>query len=685
MSWTDPKRWQALALVLLLGVLPWLLAPILTPFVISALLGWLGDPLVDRLERSGRSRSHLGGAGVRADHAGAGAGAAGAGADARGNRSMHLIESLPRIAAWFTSAAVPWLEARLRVPIARYVDADYVLGWLQGHWKEAGGVAAFLLGHISKSGLALFALVANVALVPVLTFYFLRDWDVMVAQVRDLLPRPYLPTVSRLAREVRRGARQLPARPVQRDALARRDLRASACGRSASTSGADRLHRRPGQLRALPGCLRRRQRRDPRHAGAARRCRAPAAGAGRVRASARRMEGFVLVPWLVGDRIGLHPVAVIFAIMAGGQLFGFLGVLLALPVAAVVDGAAAPRARALPPQRPVRRGTRAGSGSGGRGSAERSRPEARELPPPPDTSAALDRARALSRAVNAQIPLALRFAPDQRVATLPRAAGAARSCSARWPTARRATGCTSPGPKAAARRTCCWPPARGRAPGSATPATCRWRRWPDACGDALAGQARAALVCLDGAGSDRRPPRRRSGAVPFPQRARAAGARVLYAAAAMPAALLSRCPTCARAWSSARASRWSRSTRPAGAKCCASAPRAAASNSTRRCSTGCSAAWPRPGLAHRAARSPGPRQPRRAAAHHRALPARALGMDRALFRLARSSCERQGDCARAVLVEAARRSGVPTSVQRPGGVRRGSRRAPSHRTAAAPA
>jgi hypothetical protein len=48
------------------------------------------------------------------------------------------------------------------------------------------------------------------------------------------------------------------------------------------------------------------------------------------------LESFVLTPWLVGDRIGLHPVAVIFAIMAGGQLFGFLGVLLALPTAAVV-------------------------------------------------------------------------------------------------------------------------------------------------------------------------------------------------------------------------------------------------------------------------------------------------------------------------------------------------------------
>jgi predicted PurR-regulated permease PerM len=44
----------------------------------------------------------------------------------------------------------------------------------------------------------------------------------------------------------------------------------------------------------------------------------------------------LLTPWLVGDRIGLHPVAVIFAIMAGGQLFGFTGVLLALPVAAVI-------------------------------------------------------------------------------------------------------------------------------------------------------------------------------------------------------------------------------------------------------------------------------------------------------------------------------------------------------------
>ncbi|MDZ7643955.1 MAG: AI-2E family transporter [Woeseiaceae bacterium] len=49
------------------------------------------------------------------------------------------------------------------------------------------------------------------------------------------------------------------------------------------------------------------------------------------------IEGSVLTPNLVGDRIGLHPVIVIFAIAAGGQLFGFFGVLLALPLAAVLS------------------------------------------------------------------------------------------------------------------------------------------------------------------------------------------------------------------------------------------------------------------------------------------------------------------------------------------------------------
>jgi predicted PurR-regulated permease PerM len=52
---------------------------------------------------------------------------------------------------------------------------------------------------------------------------------------------------------------------------------------------------------------------------------------------AQVLEGSVLTPKLVGDRIGLHPVLIIFAVAAGGQLFGFFGILLALPAAAVLS------------------------------------------------------------------------------------------------------------------------------------------------------------------------------------------------------------------------------------------------------------------------------------------------------------------------------------------------------------
>jgi predicted PurR-regulated permease PerM len=55
-----------------------------------------------------------------------------------------------------------------------------------------------------------------------------------------------------------------------------------------------------------------------------------------VFAVGQMFEGMVVTPWLVGDRIGLHPVAVLFALMAFGQLFGFFGVLLALPASAAI-------------------------------------------------------------------------------------------------------------------------------------------------------------------------------------------------------------------------------------------------------------------------------------------------------------------------------------------------------------
>ena len=388
MSWTDPRRWQVMALVVLLGVFVYLLAPILTPFVISALLGWLGDPMVDRLERSGRSRAMSVGL-VFGMITLLLAIAVLVLAPMLWDQVMHLIDSMPRIAAWVTTSAVPWLEHRLRIPIARYIDTNYLLTLLQSHWREAGGIASYLLGHLGSSGVALLAFVANVALVPVLTFYFLRDWDVMIGQVRNLLPRPYLPTATRLAREadlvlgsflrgqfsVMLSLGTIYAVGLWAIGLELGPLIGFVAG---MVSFVPYLGAFVGVSAAILAALV--QHGDAIHV-------LMVLG---VFAIGQTLEGFVLVPWLVGDRIGLHPVAVIFAIMAGGQLFGFLGILLALPVAAVTmvllryaheryrqsalfgaEANADPEAVAeegvLAPEAP-----------------------ARELPPPPDGSATLD-------------------------------------------------------------------------------------------------------------------------------------------------------------------------------------------------------------------------------------------------------------------------------------------------------
>ena len=187
---------------------------------------------------------------------------------------------------------------------------------------------------MSRSGLALFAIIANIALVPVLTFYFLRDWDMLVGRVRALLPRPMLPTATRLAvesNEVLGGfIRGQVSVMVALGAiyaiglwLVGLDLGLLIGFIAGLVAFVPYLGAFVGVSSAVIATLV--QHGDPAHLALVL----------AVFAVGQALESFVLTPWLVGDRIGLHPVAVIFAIMAGGQLFGFLGVLLALPVAAL--------------------------------------------------------------------------------------------------------------------------------------------------------------------------------------------------------------------------------------------------------------------------------------------------------------------------------------------------------------
>ncbi len=333
---TLARRWQWLLIALVAGWLIWLLAPVLTPFVFAALLGWLGDPWVDRLERSGRSRTVavvlvftlmlllLVLALVIL-------------VPMIERQVVTLIESLPQYRDWFVQQALPWVEQRTGLELVAWLDPERIMEWIRAHWQQAGGVAATLFGYFSRSGFAVMAWVANLVLLPILTFYFLRDWDKLVERIAALVPRDHIGTVSRLA---------LESNEVLGAFLRGQFLVMLALG-AIYAAGLSAVGLKVGLLIGIIAGLI---------------SFVPYLGtatgivlgvvAALVQSSGdwtlvalvlgvfvvgQMLEGYVLTPRIVGDRIGLHPVAVIFAIMAGGQLFGFLGMLLALPIAAVVN------------------------------------------------------------------------------------------------------------------------------------------------------------------------------------------------------------------------------------------------------------------------------------------------------------------------------------------------------------
>ena len=175
----------------------------------------------------------------------------------------------------------------------------------------------------------------NLTLIPVLLFYFLRDWDRMIAHIHELLPRHLEPAISELARQSDEVL----------GAFLRGQLSVMAALGAIYTTGlvfvgldlALLIGMGAGLVSFIPylggivgvggGLLAAyMQFHDWQH---------PLAVLV-VFVIGHSFESMVLTPWLVGDKIGMHPVAVIFAILAGGQLFGFLGILLALPSAAIV-------------------------------------------------------------------------------------------------------------------------------------------------------------------------------------------------------------------------------------------------------------------------------------------------------------------------------------------------------------
>lgn len=321
--------------LLLLFIAGWLLmklSPILTPFIAAALLAYVGDPLVDKLETFKISRTlsvvvvffllilfliliFLLIVPMITTQVSA------------------LTQNLPDYLDKLETTVLPWVSSTFGLDLGSGATWKQLFSEYGARLSEVG---TSVLKGVTKTGTGLLGAVLTALLTPVLAFYLLRDWDIMVARIGALIPRRYQAKVFTLAKESDQALGSFLRGQLMvmlglgtiysigllviglENALAIGILSGLVCfvpylgfivgiglaGLTAFAMGG-------GPMLFL--------------------------GVIAVYAIGQAIEGTVLTPKFVGENIGLHPVVVIFAVMAGGQLFGFFGILLALPAAAVLS------------------------------------------------------------------------------------------------------------------------------------------------------------------------------------------------------------------------------------------------------------------------------------------------------------------------------------------------------------
>lgn len=317
-------------LLLSLGLL-WLLSPILTPFLLAGVLAYICNPLVGWLQARSLPRS-VGVLFTLLLLIGAITGLLLVLTPLAEHEAKLFMERLPGAIDRFKDNAVP-LAARYGVDVT--IGMDQVRAFAASHAQNAGGLLIKLLPSIKSSSAALVGFAANLLLVPVVLFYLLRDWNELLAKVTVLIPRRWQQTAAIIANEV--------------DGVLSEFLRGQISVMLLMSAYYITALHVAGLQFALPiglvtGLL----------------VFIPYLGmalglslavlAGMMQFSdvqglfpvliafgiGQALEGMLVTPLLVGERIGLHPVAVIFALLAFGQLFGFFGVLLALPASAAL-------------------------------------------------------------------------------------------------------------------------------------------------------------------------------------------------------------------------------------------------------------------------------------------------------------------------------------------------------------
>ncbi|MCH4813390.1 AI-2E family transporter [Vreelandella neptunia] len=326
------NSWWGVLFLVVIGGLIFLLDAVLMPFIAGMILAYLADPLANRFQRWGMSRPFA-------------------------VSSVFLVLLIVLVVSLLIlipllvqqlkqlGEAIPgifnWVENTLAPQVQEWTGYDLTTELtnaretLVENWRDAGGYLAQALGQIGRSGMAFVSWITYVALIPVVTFYLLLDWNRLLDNIANLIPRQWADDTFRLARRCDEVL----------SSFLRGQLLVMLCLGIIYAVGLTLMGLNFGLLIGFVSGLV---------------SIVPFLGfiVGLVIALVvalfqfatwwavlgvilvfsigQMAESVVLQPKLLGDKIGLHPVAVIFAVLAGGNLFGLTGVLLALPVAAVI-------------------------------------------------------------------------------------------------------------------------------------------------------------------------------------------------------------------------------------------------------------------------------------------------------------------------------------------------------------
>ncbi|HIN55502.1 MAG TPA: AI-2E family transporter [Acinetobacter pittii] len=250
---------------------------------------------------------------------------------------MYARDSIPAGIHWINATFLPWVSHTFNV-VPMEIDTEQisktVMDYIQTNYS-ADSIQTMAL-RLAQSGLNFIQIGGVVILIPIISFYFLLDWERMLQSLRRLIPRPYEASTLTIVRE----CHSVLGAFVKGQFLVMLLL---------GIVYAVGLQLIGLEVGLIIGMI----------AGLASIIPYLGFGVGIIAAViaslfqfgldwmqlllvgivfmiGQMVEGYILQPFLLGDKIGLSPVAVVFAVLAGAQLGGFLGMLIALPVAAVI-------------------------------------------------------------------------------------------------------------------------------------------------------------------------------------------------------------------------------------------------------------------------------------------------------------------------------------------------------------